>query len=244
MTMNTVLKYAGEGETGSIVQADQQGKEGYWQLVREYDWVDDEPVSQGWKLEWLSGDLAQALSLCRHPWWKLRGVQVAPEAREIVEAALQGHEVRWADWFEGAEQASGIADPVLTPYAVEALDFLTEEGFRPRVDSDGDVYFNYEGERYVLTTSTDDPTYLKVTSYGAWLIESEAERQQVLRAVTQAMNRVRVGRFEVGEEWVNGQVTAYLPGNRAYQDVLLKSIDGLRYLIRMFREEMHAAQTN
>ena len=57
MTPRVILEYLAEGGAGQIVHAEQDGQTGYFQVVPEYDWVDDDPVWKGEHLEWLAADL-------------------------------------------------------------------------------------------------------------------------------------------------------------------------------------------
>ena len=61
MTPQVILKYVGEGESARIVHAEQDGKTGYFQVVPEYDWVNDDPVWKSEHLEWLAAELEPAL---------------------------------------------------------------------------------------------------------------------------------------------------------------------------------------
>ena len=44
------------------------------------------------------------------------------------------------------------------------VDFLTEEGYKPTVDSDGDVRFKKEGMTYFISVHSNDPQYFRIVS--------------------------------------------------------------------------------
>ncbi|WP_199777070.1 hypothetical protein [Deinococcus sp. NW-56] len=137
-----------------------------------------------------------------------------------------------------------LPEVVPTPYAVAMLDFLAEEGFRPHLDDDGDVYFKYEGGTYLVITATDEPTVLTLVLPYFWPIEDAAERTRALEAAMFAQRQVRIGRVTVLDDNVSASVNAYLPDETSFRAVLLSSLDGLKYLALKFREHMHAQLEN
>ena len=138
-----------------------------------------------------------------------------------------------------------IAEPVLpTAYATDVLDFLAEEGFRPKLDEDGDVYFKYEGATYVVIAGHGDATILTVLLPYFWPLEDAAERTRAMEAAMNAQKSVRIGRVTVLDENVSASINAYLPDEQSFRAVLLRSIDGLHYLARVFRDHMRAQMVN
>jgi hypothetical protein len=138
-----------------------------------------------------------------------------------------------------------VPTPVIpTAYAQAALDFLAEEGFRPRLDEDGDVYFKYEGMHYVLITASDEPTVLALMLPYFWSLDDAAERSRALEAAMYAQRHVRIGRVTVLEDNVSASVNAYLPEPDSFRAVLLSSLQGLHYLRHKFREHMQAQLEN
>lgn len=138
-----------------------------------------------------------------------------------------------------------IAEPVLpTAYATDVLDFLAEEGFRPKLDEDGDVYFKYEGATYVVIAGHGDATILTVLLPYFWPLEDAAERTRALEAAMNAQKSVRIGRVTVLDENVSASINAYLPDEQSFRAVLLRSIDGLHYLAKAFRDHMRAQMEN
>lgn len=142
-------------------------------------------------------------------------------------------------------RTSAVPEPVVpTAYAEAVLDFLTEEGFRPKLDDDGDVYFKYEGMTYLLLTASNEPTVLTLVLPYFWPLEDAAERTRALEAAMVAHRHVRIGRVTVLEDNVSASVNAYLPDGDSFRAVLLSSVDGLKYLAGKFREHMHAQLEN
>lgn len=137
-----------------------------------------------------------------------------------------------------------LPETVPTAYAAAMLDFLAEEGFRPHLDEDGDVYFKYEGSTYLVITRSDEPTVLVILLPYFWPLEDGAERTRAMEAAMFAHRNVRIGRVTVTEDNVSASVNAYLPDADSFRPVLLSSLDGLKYLALKFREHMHAQLEN
>ncbi|MGI8748004.1 MAG: hypothetical protein ACR2J4_06615 [Deinococcus sp.] len=130
------------------------------------------------------------------------------------------------------------------PYTADVCDFLTEEGFRPKLDEDGDVYFRFEGSTYIVITAHGDATALALMLPSFWPIEDPAERLRALEAAMHAQRSVRIGRVVVFDETVSASVNAYLPDAASFRAVLLRSLEGLSYLAKVFRDHMRAQMEN
>lgn len=131
-----------------------------------------------------------------------------------------------------------------TPYAADVLDFLTEEGFRPHLDEQGDVLFKFEGGTYYLLTSEADSTYFALYYFRFWSLVDPAERARAHEAAAQAHQRIRIGQITVLDDDVNASVQAYLPGADDWRSVLMRNLSGLQALVRTFRDHMHAQLEN
>ncbi len=78
--------------------------------------------------------------------------------------------------------------------------FLTNEGYRPTLDSDGDVVFKREGRTYLILIDDADPTFFRLVFPNFWEIESDPERLQVLLAAQSATADTKVAKvFIVGD---------------------------------------------
>lgn len=145
-----------------------------------------------------------------------------------------------------------MTDPTVNPqevlsptrYTTEALDFLAEEGFRPQVDEDGDVYFKFEGGTYVLVTTEEDRTYFALYYLRFWPLDDAAERVRAHEAAAEAHRRIRVGRVTVLEDNVSASIQAYLPDGDGWRGVLLRNLSGLQALVKTFCEQMRAQLEN
>ena len=93
------------------------------------------------------------------------------------------------------------------------VDFLTEEGYKPTVDSDGDVRFKKEGMTYFISVHSNDPQYFRIVLPSVWKIEDETERLQALTACEFANSRIKVAKmFSVKDHvWVAAELFVNKP---------------------------------
>lgn len=141
------------------------------------------------------------------------------------------------------DPAAPVPAPV-TAYAAAVLDFLAEEGFRPRIDEEANVFFKYEGHTYVVVTDSNEPTVLALVLPYFWPLADAAERVRALEAAMHAQMYVRIGRVTVFGDNVSASVNAYLPDEDSFRAVLLRSLEGLKVLAGQFRDHMLAQLEN
>jgi len=74
------------------------------------------------------------------------------------------------------------------------MEFLAEEGFRPKLDEDGDITFRFEGKTFLIFRSHGDELLFRLGALWIWPIENEEERQRVLLAANDATAQLKVAK--------------------------------------------------
>jgi hypothetical protein len=73
---------------------------------------------------------------------------------------------------------------------------LADEGYRPKIDEDGDISFKVEGEKFVLYSSPDDESYLRIVT--VFTLDDDTDPERAL-ALTSTMNyRMKAVKFSLG----------------------------------------------
>lgn len=92
-------------------------------------------------------------------------------------------------------------------------EYLSTEGYRPKVDGDGDVQFKREGRTYFIDVTARDPEFFRVVLANVWSIENEAERSKVLVAADYSNAKSKVSKVAtVGDNvWVSTEVFVASP---------------------------------
>ncbi len=120
--------------------------------------------------------------------------------------------------------------------------YLRDEGFMPKVDSDGDIMFKREGKTYCLFSDEGDREFFRLALPNFWPIESEGERRQVVRAAAEATAEVKVGKvYPVGDN-VWATVELLIDPIEGFSKVFKRSLAIIDACIHRFREKMTSAQ--
>jgi len=141
-------------------------------------------------------------------------------------------------------QKKGKGEGGLDKKAIQKMymEFLTEEGYRPEIDADGDVQFKSEGKIYFMSVNDDDPTFFRLVLANIWPIESEMERTQVYIAVDHSNAQTKVAKaFTVKDDvWVG--IELFLPEASDFKDVFERSMSALGSGVDFFVAKMQEQQ--
>lgn len=120
------------------------------------------------------------------------------------------------------------------------MEYLTQEGYRPSVDGDGDVVFKEEGRTYYIEVDTEDQGYFRVVFPNFWCIESDEERERVLVAANHATMQTKVAKVYLradGED-TSAAVELFLAHPKDFSAVFQRAMSALKASVRTFREKM------
>jgi len=121
------------------------------------------------------------------------------------------------------------------------MDYLEEEGYKPEIDSDGDVQFKSEGKTYFINVLEDDPMYFRVVLANIWPIESEEERQQVLVAVDYSNAKAKVTKSYMVKDNVWVGIEIFLPKPEDFTAVFSRCMsalnNGTAHFVTRMREQ-------
>jgi len=120
------------------------------------------------------------------------------------------------------------------------MEYLTEEGFRPKLDEEGDIVFKSEGKTYVLFASTGDEQLFRLGALWIWPIESEEERQRALAAAADATCTLKVAKvYPVHDNiWVTVEMLFEQPEH--FRGVFLRALSLVQAGVNRFNEQMRA----
>lgn len=80
-------------------------------------------------------------------------------------------------------------------------EFLSDEGYRPDIDNDGDIRFKKEGRTYYIIVDNKDLQFFRIVLPSYWKIESDEERARVLVAIDVANSSSKVAKtYTVGDQ--------------------------------------------
>lgn len=119
-------------------------------------------------------------------------------------------------------------------------EYLTAEGYKPEVDSDGDVRFKREGRTYFIDVSEKDPEFFHVVLANIWSIESEKERLQVLAAADYSNAKSKVSKVHTVRDdvWVSIELFVASPDDfkGVFKRVMSAFDNGVANFVKKMRE--------
>lgn len=124
------------------------------------------------------------------------------------------------------------------------VDFLSEEGYRPEIDSDGDVQFKAEGRTYFINVVEDDPTYFRVVLANIWPIESEDERVQCLVAVDYSNAKAKVTKSYLVKDNIWVGIETFIPEAEDFKKIFKRCMSALNNGVTHFVTKMKEQQGN
>ncbi len=122
------------------------------------------------------------------------------------------------------------------------VDYLTREGYRPTIDSDGDVVFMHEGGTYYIEIDTNDPQYFRLVFPNFWSIESGDELARVMVAANYATMRTKSAKIYVRGDGQNtvASIELFFARPEQFQEVFRRALSALQAGVINFREKMAA----
>lgn len=120
------------------------------------------------------------------------------------------------------------------------LSILSDEGFRPVVDSDGDIHFKYEGGNYYIFAERDEQfIYIQYPRF--WGIDGSEERIRALRAANSATATTKAAKVCVTPEGddVSAAFESLVSAPSELRHILVRGLRCIRSAVNKFVEEMN-----
>ncbi len=118
------------------------------------------------------------------------------------------------------------------------VNYLREEGYVPKLDSDGDVSFKYEGMTCCALAQEQDREYFRVVIPNFWPIESEDERIRAIAAAGKVTAGLKVGKVLIVGDNVWASVEMLIDPIELFRNVFARVMRILMACIQQFRDEM------
>ncbi len=121
------------------------------------------------------------------------------------------------------------------------INFLADEGYRPKEDSDGDVQFMKEGKTYYIIIDGRDPQFFRISFPNFWPIESEEERRRAYESINHANRFTKVAKFVIGgNNNVSASAELLVADPAASKLIFNRAMGVLTYGFNVFAEKMKA----
>jgi putative sensory transduction regulator len=124
------------------------------------------------------------------------------------------------------------------------MTILTDEGFRPEIDSDGDIHFKFEGGHHYIIVSNCDDNFVEITFPGFWSIDDKEELSAALLAANNANRRTKASKVCVTSDGdrVSASVESYFANQSDVGGFLTRALRSLQLAVEIFRDELKKIQ--
>jgi hypothetical protein len=120
-------------------------------------------------------------------------------------------------------------------------DFLDKEGYKPSIDSDGDVVFKVERRTFWIDVDEKDPESFRIVFSNFWEIESLAEKLKVYEVMNFINRTTKVAKVFLSprEDDVSMDANIFVKEPEDFKFHFPRMLDLLLYEIDEFREKMN-----
>jgi hypothetical protein len=119
------------------------------------------------------------------------------------------------------------------------LTFLAEEGYRPRINANGNVSFKCEGRPCVITIDEKEEEYFYLIYPNFWRIESDEELAQVKEAGLAVIAEIKAVKiYPVGGTNTYATVEQFCFPTQTFKDVFDRCLRALRAGVEKFVAKM------
>ena len=116
------------------------------------------------------------------------------------------------------------------------VDYLKEKGYRPKIDSNGDISFKHEGRTYWIDVQSRDTEFFRLI-LPLWSI-SQAERVQVLEAASYSNATSKVSKVYIVGKHALASAEIFVAKPEHFQEVFQRMISALNHGLAQFIEKM------
>jgi hypothetical protein len=121
--------------------------------------------------------------------------------------------------------------------------FLEEEGYRPRIDGDGDVFFKYEGRCYVIVVEETDEEFFRLIYPDFWGIESDSELAAVKEAALRATAETKVAKIFPVRDNTWATIELFCSPPETFKPIFHRCLSALRASVEKFVSQMQEASS-
>ncbi len=118
--------------------------------------------------------------------------------------------------------------------------FLADEGFAPKLDTEGDVIFRHEGSNFIIQIYEDDPIFFRLIAPNFWPIESADEEQKAALVASAVNLGTKAAKVFVRKENMWATIEMYCSPIENYQPVFKRSLQALQHAVSRFADRMEA----
>lgn len=133
-----------------------------------------------------------------------------------------------------AAQAQWSEDRLQSLY----MDFLEDKGIPGRVDSDGDVQFEYNDRTYFIEVNENDNEFFRVVLFNIWPVESSSEAVEVAFACNEVNRQMKVAKAYITNDNVWMACELFVGNPADFEEVFERCLEVIDSGVEIFVENM------
>lgn len=120
---------------------------------------------------------------------------------------------------------------------------LADEGLRPKIDDDGDLFFKYEGNSFFLDIDDDDPCFLRIILPNFWEFTDEI-RDTVGKACLEATAQAKVAKIFPVENNIWSSAELFIADEKTLTPIIFRLLDSVVAAATVFIDIMEENQAD
>ncbi len=121
--------------------------------------------------------------------------------------------------------------------------YLTEEGYKPEIDEDGDVRFKREGKTYFINVDAGDTASFRLVLANIWPIESEEERAEVRLAMDHCNALAKVAKAYMVRDNVWVAIETFIARPEDFKVIFERSLSAMDHGVGLFARRMRTERS-
>lgn len=192
------------------------------------------------------GSQLKIVDACLEVWMKV--VEKSRKSSFYVLNSVNFIEVHsWDELLEWSQPTSSTIEPInkldsdSKQMRVEKIRaYLSEEGYAPRVDEDGDLIFKFEESTYMILFDEQDEQFYRIIYPNFWSIDNDSERIKAVKACEAVTGKIKVAKVFTVKNNIWASVELFMGSPEQLILVFKRSLNALRTSVQNFREVMQS----
>ena len=123
------------------------------------------------------------------------------------------------------------------PFQNVYVNYLKEEGYRPKITEHGNIKVKIEGDNYFIMIDADDPLYLRVMKFG-WTFDpkDKKEKRLMLRAANYTNGKCKTVKIVIEDDSIVINSDIFISNPRNIKTIFERMISAMRFSKEVFKK--------
>lgn len=119
-------------------------------------------------------------------------------------------------------------------------EYLSEEGYRPQLDEDGDISFKSEGKYYIIQGYQNDAEFIRLIAPNLWEIDDPATLEQAYIQANKVTCDIKSAKVFVNRDETNvwASIELFMPDSEVFIAVFPRCLSALDGAVSKFHQAM------